>query len=45
MADDTTTETHDIPGGTESTTNSEDGTTTETETTVETASGGEEKYE
>jgi len=50
MADDpnTTTETHDIPGGkeTSSTTNSQDGSTTETSTTTEvSAEGGEANYE
>jgi len=50
MADDpnTKTETHDIPGGKEttSTTNSQDGSTTETSTTTETeAEGGEANYE
>ncbi len=49
MADDpnTKTETHDIPGGkqTTSTSQSEDGSTTETSTTTETSSGGEAKYE
>ncbi len=50
MADDpsTNTETHDIPGGkeTSSTTNSQDGSTTETSTTTEASTdGGEANYE
>lgn len=50
MADDpnTKTETHDIPGGKEttSTTSSEDGGTTETSTTTEVSTdGGEANYE